>query len=675
MMICKQHTILMSGLLCGLLFTAKAQEPLRTAWLVNTNPHAPTARIQPEVHSITLNAQTVEIRSAGISLYYFGALQTPADHVERIRQWQYTLPRFPAPSTGARMSVRPDVVGVFVNGVPMYNQFTSLSYQAQNLWHFDPLAGSDDGTFVAAGRPRAEQHPGSWGLLEKLMSDASGHSPIIGFAFDGYPIYGPWGWIDGKLQRMRSGYRWRQIKRRTTWPDGTQLTPGQDGPDVNAEFPLGSFVEDYEFGAGAGDLDEFNGRFGKTPEYPNGTYAYFLATDGAGRLAFPYLLAGQYFGKLSAEELAQSVHDAASNDAPVLSANKKLITLSTPKLEMQAKGSALAAGQPIRLSFQAREANNKPIRHLEYVHERPVHLLIVSDDLAEFDHIHPELVAGDRYEVTHTFQHGGRYRLYADFTPPGAAQRIETFALSLTGKPRAAIPLQADECWTKERDGLQLILAANQQFRAGEDTEFTFAIRDAETGKPPADLTPFLGAWAHFVFIDETKQSFIHAHPIEAQIAKNANLQAHLHSAQSLGDPPSEIRGLTNFSKPGLYKLWAQFQRGHEVITQPFTVRVAQAATQSKATISIPTDALKLQVGASGFAPASLRIAAGQPIKLAITREAESNCASRIVFPSLGITRDLPLGATTIIELPALPVGELRFTCGMGMYKGALVVQ
>lgn len=658
-------------LLCVL--TTNAQEPLRTAWLVNNNPHTQTARIRPEVHTITTQAQTVEIRSAGISLYYFGALQTPADHVERIRQWQYTLPRFPAPATGARLSVRPDVIGVFVNGVPMYNQFTSQSYQAQNLWHFDPLAGSDDGTFVAAGRPRAEQHPGSWGLLEKLMNDSSGHSPIIGFAFDGYPIYGPWSLVDGKLQRMRSSYRLRSTKRRTTLPDGTQLTPGQYGPDVNAEFPLGSFVEDYEFSAGAGDLDEFNGRFGKTPEYPNGTYAYFLSTDGAGRLAFPYLLAGQYFGKLSAEELAQSVYDTASNDAPV-SANKNLITLSTPKLTMQAKGAALAAGQPIRLSFQAHNAANKPIRYLEFVHERPLHLLIVSDDLAEFDHIHPELVADDRYEVTHTFKHGGRNRLYADFTPPGSAQRIEMFELSLTGTPRARITLQADEHWTKERDGLELTLASKQTFHAGEDTEFTFAIRDAATGKPPENLTPFLGAWAHFVFIDETKQSFIHAHPIEETTTKSASVQAHIHDAASLGDPPSEIRVLTNFPKPGLYKLWAQFQRGEQVITQPFVVRVGAAVTIAKATVTIPTDTLKLQVGASGFAPASLQIAAGKPVKLAITRAAESNCASKIVFPSLGITRDLPLGATTVIELPVLPVGELRFTCGMGMYKGALLV-
>jgi plastocyanin domain-containing protein len=123
-----------------------------------------------------------------------------------------------------------------------------------------------------------------------------------------------------------------------------------------------------------------------------------------------------------------------------------------------------------------------------------------------------------------------------------------------------------------------------------------------------------------------------------------------------------------------LYKLWAQFQRGEQVITQPFVVRVAEAAPRAQTAAAIPPDALPLQVGARGFAPSSLRVAVKQPIKLAITRDKESNCASRIVFPSLGVARELPLGATTIIELPAQPAGELRFTCGMGMYKGALVI-
>src|SRR5258708_13062902 len=78
------------------------------------------------------------------------------------------------------------------------------------------------------------------------------------------------------------------------------------------------------------------------------------------------------------------------------------------------------AGQPVHLSFKM------PQRTLEYVHERPIHLMFVSADLAEFEHVHPEVV-GDTYEIAYTFPHGGHYRAYAHFTPPGADQRIEAF--------------------------------------------------------------------------------------------------------------------------------------------------------------------------------------------------------------------------------------------------------
>ena len=185
-----------------------------------------------------------------------------------------------------------------------------------------------------------------------------------------------------------------------------------------------------------------------------------------------------------------------------------------------------------------------------------------------------------------------------------------------------------------------------------------------------------LGAWAHFVIIDEKKESFIHAHPIEEANTTKLSATIHVHNESvSLGPPPTEIRTVTSFPKPGLYKLWAQFQVGEKVIVQPFVLQVGEAATPPAIAIAIPTEALRIHIGASGFAPAQLQIPFGKPVTLAITRDQEPNCGNKIVFPALGISRDLPLGATILIELPALPVGELRFTCGMGMYKGAIVIQ
>jgi len=126
--------------------------------------------------------------------------------------------------------------------------------------------------------------------------NASTHSPIIGYAFDGYPIYGPFGYANsngsGGIKRMMPGYQLRVISDRQTLPDGT-VSPG---PSISGMYPLGSFKEDYEYVQGSGDLDEYNGRFSMTPEYPSGTYAYFAIIDDVLDPLYPYFIGPSYYG-------------------------------------------------------------------------------------------------------------------------------------------------------------------------------------------------------------------------------------------------------------------------------------------------------------------------------------------------------------------------------------------
>ena len=104
----------------------------------------------------------------------------------------------------------------------------------------------------------------------EIVSDA--HSPIIGWAYDGNPIYGPYGYdtpTGGSIRSMVSGY---------------EITSNSDRPS----YPQGFFVNDYEY-TGNGDLDEYNGRFCITPEFPNGVYAYFTTiSNGAVESALPF---------------------------------------------------------------------------------------------------------------------------------------------------------------------------------------------------------------------------------------------------------------------------------------------------------------------------------------------------------------------------------------------------
>lgn len=120
-------------------------------------------------------------------------------------------------------------------------------------------------------------------------SDSRYHSPILGWAYDGNPIYGPYGFSNadgtGEVRRLRSGYKILQKPNR---------------PDDQIKFPLGFFVEDYEYFDGE-DLDEHNGRFCVTPEYPNGIYAYFSTIGDIDasyknyrKPQFPYVIGNTY---------------------------------------------------------------------------------------------------------------------------------------------------------------------------------------------------------------------------------------------------------------------------------------------------------------------------------------------------------------------------------------------
>ena len=124
------------------------------------------------------------------------------------------------------------------------------------------------------------------------------HSPIIGWAFDGNPIYGPYGYIDptdqnSGIRRLRTSYK---LKDNVVYDESTNPNPARvDGPAI-ATYPAGSFVADYTYDFQSGDLDNYNGRFCKTPEYPDGTYAYFITIDASesGVAEFPYIIGPQF---------------------------------------------------------------------------------------------------------------------------------------------------------------------------------------------------------------------------------------------------------------------------------------------------------------------------------------------------------------------------------------------
>jgi plastocyanin domain-containing protein len=134
------------------------------------------------------------------------------------------------------------------------------------------------------------------------------------------------------------------------------------------------------------------------------------------------------------------------------------------------------------------------------------------------------------------------------------------------------------------------------------------------------------------------------------------------------------IRTVTGFREPGLYKLWLQFQRHGTVITVPWTMQV-QPSGRPIASSKTPAATASVEVSSKGFEPVRLIIPANRKMQVAFTRTDAQNCANEIVFPQVGIRKPLPPGQTVLVDLPPSNPGELRFACGMGMFKGALLVQ
>ncbi len=268
----------------------------------------------------------------------------------------YRIPRVPSvPATKTLTGL--GAIGYFVDGVAMFDNRDSFSYSNANARDAEPTNGlTGDGiwtrdaftnegvTFDPANahqagatyhyhanppalRYRVGDHV-NYNATTRTYSEstaAPAHSPILGWVRDGYPVYGPFGYASASdassgVRRMISGY----VKRdgangtialattgRTTLPAwaataqnrSATLTAGQYGPAVNATYALGHYLEDFDYLGHLGktqgtdfDLDLYNGRFCVTPEFPGGTYAYFVSIEADGTPKFPYNIGRWFYG-------------------------------------------------------------------------------------------------------------------------------------------------------------------------------------------------------------------------------------------------------------------------------------------------------------------------------------------------------------------------------------------
>ena len=345
----KKNLALFVGISLPLLSLQAQTNPIITSWLQNntvTGTYYVSGNSTALPNNILVNCQKVEyssnwvyISTKGIPAYATGPFLDGNPSVASNQNAIFKMTLNPVQNTGTPSVTTGGNIGQFINGVALFDYRDGVAWNtAANAlcggpgnppcpggpggsmpWNRDAIVAEKAGFDCSKGHPAMgnyhhHQNPSAFKLDLQVISticnlyDADGlyaintsqHSPLIGFAADGFPIYGAYAYTNtdgtGPITRMKSSYQLRNITVRTHWADNTDVA---DGPAVSATYPLGYFREDYEFIAHPGDptyLDEHNGRICKTPEYPNGIYCYFATVDTNHNSAYPYVVGPTFYG-------------------------------------------------------------------------------------------------------------------------------------------------------------------------------------------------------------------------------------------------------------------------------------------------------------------------------------------------------------------------------------------
>ena len=306
------------------------------------------------VQSVRVSTNWVYVQSSALPGYVMGPWYLDAAKTQLFPNWpvnQNMLTRFPRVPTNSTAHTLTSLgaIALWVDAEIIHNQLDAYYWNGRsdtnaglvftNSWWrnadaaelltFDPTGSHQPHTgerhfHISPSALRyqlgdhLDYHPATLTYAENPA--LTNHSPILGWAFDGYPIYGPYGYAvatnaHSAVRRLISGYVPRDGNYGTTnlnatgrasypaWALAIGETMNLTGPAVSTAYPLGWYVQDFDYLGDHGyaqgtdfDLDRYNGRFCVTPDFPGGTYAYFTTVDSNGVPAFPYVIGPQYYG-------------------------------------------------------------------------------------------------------------------------------------------------------------------------------------------------------------------------------------------------------------------------------------------------------------------------------------------------------------------------------------------
>lgn len=306
------------------------------------------------VQEVYSSSNWVYFRTTGLASHTMGNWSAGFPNLPANQKVLYRIPRtnsITIPATKSQTGL--GAIGYFVDGVAMFDSRdgyvwtgSAESSSGTGYWNrdayvnesatFDPAYAHQEqtGTYHYHANPIALRYligdHVSYSATTKTYSESTNtvtkHSPLLGWVRDGYPIYGPYGYSISNnaasgMRRMISGYVLRNGANgtdnltntvRVNLPAWAQRLYGTNsaGPTDTSTYPVGRYMEDkaylgdltnaatgqkYVMGTNTFDLDEYNGRWCVTPEFTNGTYAYFVSIATNGTPVFPYNIGRAFY--------------------------------------------------------------------------------------------------------------------------------------------------------------------------------------------------------------------------------------------------------------------------------------------------------------------------------------------------------------------------------------------
>jgi len=216
-------------------------------------------------------------------------------------------------------------------------------------------------------------------------------------------------------------------------------------------------------------------------------------------------------------------------------------------LQVDVQPPVLKPGGVASLTLRAAAPDGAPVSHFELVHEKLIHLFVVSENLEFFEHIHPSLENDNAFHIRTRLDHSGMYRMLADYYPSGSVPQLSLSTLYVDGPPSPP-HLKASLAPSQATNLKAALRMEPEQPLAGLETRLFFDL------DPYEGLERYLGVWGHMLIASEDLVDLIHTHPFLA------------------GSPTIQFNAI--FPRAGLHRIWTQFQRRGTVNTVVFTVPV-----------------------------------------------------------------------------------------------------